>query len=127
MSSKEDIFWQLEGLRQVCKRRSQSGRLDASLNPGSALMLVVENAVLLDACTSRYTNGGFRGFTNRFEGWEQTVETEGCREPVIGIDARARESCVCGYGSCLRAAANGRVRKLVHGKRWGYLEGGVGW
>ena len=71
------------------------------------------------------THGGFRGFTNRFEGWEQTVETEGCREPVIGIDARARESCMCGYGSCLRAAANGRVRKLVHGERWGYLEEGL--
>ena len=48
---------------------------------------------MFDACTSRYTHGGFRGFTNRFEGWEQTVETEGCREPEIGMDARARESC----------------------------------
>ena len=77
MSSKEDIFWQLEGLRQFCKRRSQSGCLDAGLSPGSALMLVVENAVMLDACTSRYTRG-FQGFHEQVrrmgtDSWDRRV------------------------------------------------------
>ena len=106
MSSKEDIFWQLEGLRQFCKRRSQSGCLDAGLSPGSALMFVVENAVMLDACTSRYTRG--------FQGVSRTGSKDGNRQLGPKGDAnlrleRMREDvkAVRVQGVCVRAQQTG--------------------
>ena len=52
------------------------------------------------------TQGGFRGFTNRFEGWEQTVGTEG--DANLRLE-RMREyvKAVRVQGVCLRAATNG--------------------